>query len=309
MCVGIDVAKATLDAAATDGASLSTDNDPAGRKEMADWISGLGPERVVVEATGGYEKPFVAELLARRLPIVVVNPAQVRAFARAVGQLAKTDAIDARILARFAQTVRPEARPLPDAAAEELAALMTRHNQLVNMRTMEINRRQQCSSRRVSKSIQTVIDMLEAQIKSLDVEIDQRLRSCPQWQEKIDLLKSVKGIGDFTARTMLVELPELGELSRQKIAALAGLAPMNRDSGSMRGVRSIRGGRSGARTGLYMATLVAVRYNTWLRNHYQQLLERGKRKKVALVACMRKLLTLLNAILREKRPWSPPQTA
>ena len=305
VCVGIDVAKARLDGAATDGDALSTGNDPEGRRRMAAWLGSIGPERIVVEATGGYEKALVAELLARRLPVVVVNPGQVRSFARAIGQLAKTDAIDARVLARFAEAVRPEVRPIPDALAAELEAMMARHNQLMTMRTMEMNRRHQSPSPRVARSIAAVIAMLEDQIRDLDAEIDKRLRSSPRWQEKIDLLKTVKGIGDYTARMMVIHLPELGTLSRQKIAALAGLAPINRDSGAMRGVRSIGGGRAEVRSGLYMATLVAVRHNPWLKRCYQQLLDRGKRKKVAIVACMRKLLTLLNAILRDQQPWRP----
>jgi transposase len=305
--VGIDISKARLDVAFSgDRPAFSVANDPEGHAQIVQALKNIGVVRIVVEATGGYERGLVAELAAAGLPVVVVNPRQVRDFAKATGRLAKTDAIDARVLALFGVAIQPPVRPLDDQQTQVVAELLTRRRQLVQMRVSESNRLAQARDRRVRKSIEGVLKLLDRQIASIDDEIDQHIQNSPIWKEKEDLLLAVEGIGPTTARTLLANLPELGRASRQQIAALVGLAPFNRDSGTLRGQRSIAGGRAVVRSVLYMATLTATTRNPIIRKHYQQLLARGKRKKVALVACMRKLLTILNAILRDKRPWRLP---
>lgn len=303
--VGVDVSKEHLDLAfAADPASARRlTNDPAGLDALVRLLLERRPARVVVEATGGYERPLVAALIAAGLPAVVVNPRQVRDFARALGKLAKTDAIDASVLALFGQRVQPPLRPLPDEELLALQDLLARRRQLVQMHTAESNRLQQARHKPVRLSIERALEFLDSQIQELDEQVDERLRASPAWMEKVDLLKGVPGVGDKTARTLVAHLPELGQCSRQQIAALTGVAPINRDSGSMRGRRSTWGGRSHLRAVLYMATLTATRCNPVIRAHYQKLLAAGKLKKVALVACMRKLLVMLNAMLREKKPW------
>jgi len=302
--VGIDVSKARLDVDFSDDRpGFGVNNDPAGHAQIVEVLKRAGPSRIVLEATGGYERIIVAELSAAGLPVVVINPRQVRDFAKATGRLAKTDAIDAKVLALFAVAIQPPLRPLDDQQTQAFSELLTRRRQLVQMRVSESNRLAQARDRRVGKSIKKVIALLNRQIVSIDDEIDRHIQSCPIWKEKQELLLAVEGIGPTTARTLLAELPELGAASRQQIAALAGVAPFNRDSGRARGQRTIAGGRASVRSVLYMATLVATMHNPVIRNHYQHLLAGGKRKKVALVACMRKLLTILNAILREKKPW------
>lgn len=302
--VGIDVSKARLDLAFSDERSgLGVDNDPTGHAHIVKALKEVGPSHIVIEATGGYERLIVAELSAAALPVVVINPRQVRDFAKATGRLAKTDAIDAKVLALFAIAIQPPLRTLDDQQTQEFSELLARRRQLIQMRVAESNRLAQARDRRVRKSIEGVLKMLDRQIASLDEDIDQRIENSPIWKEKEEMLLAVEGIGPTTARTLLAELPELGTASRQEIAALAGLAPFNRDSGTMRGQRSIAGGRASVRSVLYMATLTATMRNPVIRDHYQHLLARGKRKKVALVACMRKLLTILNAMLRDKEPW------
>ena len=259
---------------------------------------------IVVEATGGWESRVAAALAAASLPVAVINPRQARAFARATGHLAKTDRLDAQVLARFAEAVRPTPRPLPDEAAQELAALLTRRRQLVDMLTAEKNRLGQARGQ-VRAQIRTHITWLERQITARDTDISTLIRQSPVWRERDDLLQSAPGVGPVFSTTLVAELPELGTLSRQQIAALVGVAPLNQDSGTLRGRRTCWGGRAAVRTVLYMATLVATRCNPVIRACYARLVAAGKAKKVALVACMRKLLTILNAMLKHHRPWCP----
>ena len=303
--IGIDVSKESLDVAWASGLHPQEHlpNDPAGIARLVERLKRQVLDRIVLEATGGYQKPLVAALLEARLPVVVVNPRQVRDFARAIGKLAKTDKIDAMVLALFAQKVQPPIRPLPDQETLQLQELLARRRQLVQMHTAESNRLHQARHQLVRKSIESLLKLIEKELDDADDQLDKLIRSSPAWLEKIDLLKGVPGIGDQTARMLLAHLPELGKCTRQQIAALAGVAPRNRDSGTMRGRRTTWGGRAGLRAMLYMATLTASRCNSVIRVYYQRLLAAGKLKKVALVACMRKMLTILNALLRDRRPW------
>jgi transposase len=261
---------------------------------------------VILEATGGFELPLVGALLAAGLPVTVVNPRQVRDFARATGQLAKTDAIDARVLAHFGEAVRPELRPLPNEATRELAALVARRRQLIEMLTAEKNRLR-LAARAVRRDIEQHIRWLERRLSDLDGNLAQQVRSSPNWRARDDLLQSVPGIGPVSSVTLLAQLPELGRLNRKEIAALVGVAPLNRDSGTLRGRRRVWGGRRHVRATLYMATLVATRCNPTIRSFYTRLLAAGKPKKLALTASMRKLLITLNAMLRNNVPWQPDQ--
>jgi len=308
---GIDVSKDHLDAAWASGLRPAErlGNNPAGIARLVELLTRQELGRVVLEATGGYEKPLVAALLQARLPVVVINPRQARDFARAIGRLAKTDKIDAMTLALFAQKIQPPLRPLPDEMTLQLQELLARRRQLVQMHAAEENRLHQARHKAVRRSIESVLKLIEEQLDDADDQLDKLIRSSPAWQEKIDLLKGVPGIGDQTARTLLAHLPELGRCTRQQIAALAGVAPINRDSGAMRGRRTTWGGRASLRAMLYMATLTASRCNPVIRRCYQRLLAAGKLKKVALVACMRKMLNILNAMLREQRPWRIPATS
>jgi transposase len=302
--VGVDVAKETLEVAVGEPGPLrSFANTPADQARIVELLQPLQPRIVVVEATGKYERGLVAALATAGLPVVVVNPRQVRDFAKALGVLAKTDAIDARVLARFGADVRPEIRPLADEQTRQLQELLARRGQLIGMRTAESNRLAGVTVKPVRKSVQASLEFIERQLEKLDDELDERLQACPLWKAKEDLLKSVPGVGDQTARTLIAALPELGACSRQKIGVLVGVAPLNDDSGKHRGPRHVRGGRAAVRRVLYMAAFVGVRCNPPLRAHYQKLLAAGKKKKVALVACMHKLLTILNAMLRENKPW------
>jgi len=328
--VGIDVAKATLEVAAdppealattgargvrgatrTTGATTVT-HDDTGITDLVRRLRALGPSLalVVLEATGGLEAPLVAALAAAGLPVVQVNPRQVRDYARATGRLAKTDALDAQVLARFAATVRPPIRALPDATTRELEAVLTRRRQLIEMLTAEKNRLASATStgtpRRVLAQLRDHIRWLEARVAQSDGDLRDRLRSSLVWRAKDDLLRSVPGVGPVTSATLLATLPELGTLGRKQLAALVGVAPLNRDSGVFRGRRAVWGGRATTRAVLYMATLVASRHNPVIRAHYTHLLAVGKPKKVALVACVRKLLTILNAVLRDALPWRDP---
>ena len=259
---------------------------------------------MVIEATGGFEVTVAAALAGAGLPLAVVNPRQIRAFARALGRLAKTAALDAEVIALFAERIRPEPRPVADAPARALAELVARRRQVVEMIGMESNRRRQARSPRVRRTLDATPTALQGALTDLDGEIDATIRGSPAWREAEDLLTSVPGSGDITtARTVIAELPELGHLDRRRIAALVGVAPVNRDSGQVRGHRAIAGGRSRVRSVLYMATLTAIRRNPVLKAHYCQLVARGRPKKVALVACLRRLLGILNAILRDRSPW------
>lgn len=307
---GIDVSKDVLDVAFSDARpGVRAPNTPDGHAELVAVLNKATPHRVLLEATGGYHRLVVAAMGQAGLPVVIVNPRQVRDFAKATGRLAKTDAIDAQVLAQFAEAIRPEVRPLPDEQRQTLADLVARRTQLVRMRDAESNRLSQAHAARVIKSIRAVLKLLEKQIEELDAELDDCIKRSPIWQHRVELLTSVKGVGDQTARVLVAELPELGTLSRQTIAALVGLAPVNHDSGKFRGKRRIRGGRAGVRCALYMATLSAIRYNCIIEPFYQKLLKKGKEKKVALIAAAHKLLTILNAIVRTDSPWKHAQTA
>jgi len=299
--VGIDVSKDHLDVAWEPPVRPAKRylNSSEGRNQLVALLIRQRPERVVLEATGGYERPVVGDLLNASLPVVVINPRQARDFAKATGQLAKTDALDAAVLARFAQAVKPEVRLLPDGKALELQELVARRRQLVKLHTAELNRKDKAVSSRVEGSIEAVLILLEAQMKDLDGLI----AGSAVWQAKADLLKSVPGIGDKSARMLVAQLPELGRCSRQQIAKLVGVAPINRDSGRMRGRRTTFGGRAEVRAMLFMPTLSAVRANPKLRVFYQRLVAEGKPRMVALIAAMRKLLTMLNAVIRDGRPW------
>jgi transposase len=302
--VGIDVSKATLDIVMRPGGSReSIPNQEAQIGELVRRLSTLQVTLLVVEATGGVERRIVRALAAAELPVIVVNPRQVRDFAKATGRLAKTDKIDAEILAHFGEAVRPALRTLPAPGSEELRALIARRRQVTEMLTAETNRLTH-SAKAVGKRIQAHIRWLEAELDRVDSELDQSIHQSPIWREQEDLLKSVPGIGPVISRTLLAELPELGKLNRKQIAALVGVAPLNWDSGMMRGRRAIWGGRATVRAALYMAALVASPCNPKIREFHRRLRAGGKAPKVALVACMRKLLTILNAMIKHRTRWS-----
>jgi transposase len=303
--VGIDVSKASLDVVVRPENSRWTEsNDEEGLSRLVGRLAELQPALIVLEATGGYHLAVTAALAAEGLPVVVVNPRQVRDFARSVGRLAKTDSLDAAILAEFADRVRPQVRLIPDGCTRELQALVTRRRQLVQMMTAEKNRLG-VSPPGIQKQIRKHLQWLEKRLAEMNTDLNDTLRSSPVWREQEDLLRSVKGVGPVTSATLLAELPELGTLSRQKIAALVGVAPFNRDSGKWRGRRSIWGGRPRVRATLYMSTLSAIRSNQVIRDFYRRLITVGKLKKVAITACMRKLLTILNAMLKHHQAWNP----
>lgn len=302
--IGIDVSKARLDVAMRPtGDSDSAANDELGIKALVRRLAPMKPALIVLEATGGLERPVTRALASAELPVVVVNPRQVRDFAKATGQLAKTDSIDAVVLARFAEAVRPAVRPLPDEVTLELRALIARRRQITEMIVAESNRLSG-ASKALKKRIDAHIRWLQAELGRADKDLDQSIGQSPIWCENQDLLKSVPGIGPIVSRTLLAELPELGELNRKQIAALVGVAPFNRDSGKLKGRRAIWGGRATVRAALYMAALVASRRNAVIRVFYKRLRAAGKAPKVALVACMRKLLTILNAMIKHKTRWS-----
>lgn len=305
--VGIDVSKQRLDGAVRSSGGRSVEsfeaaNDSAGIARIVARLGEVKPESIVLEATGGLEMPLAAALGAAGLVVSLVNPRQVRDFARATGHLAKTDAIDAKVLAHFAEAVRPEPRPLPDQTAQEFGALLARRRQVVEMLTAERNR-SNTAPRPVRSRIKAHIEWLEHELGELEEELGRTVRQSPLWRDKENLLRSAPGVGPVLTLTLLAELPELGTLDRKQIAALVGVAPLNRDSGRMRAKRRVWGGRAQVRAVLYMATLVATRYNPLIRAFYQRLILAGKEKKVALTACMRKLLTILNAMIKHRTPW------
>lgn len=305
MCfAGIDISKDSLDVhVIPDGLSFSVSRDDKGLEELAARLEPLAPQLVAMEATGGFETMVAAALNARDLPGVVVNPAQVRHFAQALGKRAKTDPIDAAVIAAFAEAVRPKLRALPDADTTALSELMARRRQLTEMLKAERARAARAASKRARQSIRRVIATLAAELESLDIDIDKAIRASAAWQVRTDLLQSVPGVGPTTARTLLAELPEIGSLSRREIASLAGLAPWTRQSGRWRGKSMIGGGRATVRTSLFMAALVASRYNPVLKAFRDKLVQTGKPKIVAIIAVARKLLTILNAIVRDHKKW------
>jgi len=301
--IGIDVAKGRLDVHPRPGHAFTVTRDGEGIASLVERVKALSPVLIVLEATGGFETVVAGALAGAQLPLAVVNPRQVRDFARAIGRLAKTDALDAEVIALFAERVRPEPRPLPDEDARYLSELVARRRQIVEMMTMERNRRRTLTGKRLLKSIDRLLAALQKELSDLEADLDDTIRGTPAWREAEDLLTSVPGVGDKLARTLIADLPELGRLSRRQIAALVGVAPINRDSGTMRGRRTTWAGRAKVRTTLYMAALVASRYNKTLKSFYQRLLQAGKAKKLALTAVMRKLLTILNAMIRDQTPW------
>jgi transposase len=303
--VGIDVSKNQLDIAVRPaGDTWSMPNDVSGITEVVQGLAQLHPALVVLEATGGLQMPLAAALATAGLPLAMVNPRQVRDFARAIGRLAKTDRLDAQVLAHFAEAVRPTPYPLPDAQTQELTALLTRRHQVVEMLTAEKNRLRSAREL-VHRRVQDHICWLEQELADLDDDLERTLRKSPLWREKDNLLRSVPGIGRVVSITLLADLPELGTLSRHQIAALVGVAPLNRDSGRFRGKRMVWGGRARVRAALYMAALTASRYNPIIKAFYHRLCGVGKARKVALTACMRKLLIILNSMIKHQQTWNP----
>lgn len=303
--IAIDVSKDWLDVASSEDHKVSRCRyDQAGLKLLIEQASALDAERITVEASGGYQTRLVAALLHAGLPVIVVNPRQVREYARATGQLAKTDRLDASVLVDFTLAVKPPLRKLKDAEAETLSALLARREQLITMRTAEKNRLALGATKLVRKNLKAHIDWLDRHLGTTDRELKQLVENSPAWLAKQDLLTSAPGIGDTTARALIGQLPELGCLNPKQIAALSGLAPFNRDSGTLRGQRMVWGGRQSVRKALYMATLSAIRSNPPIRDFYQRLKANGKPSKVAMTACMRKLLVILNAMLRDNQAWT-----
>jgi transposase len=304
--VGIDVAKDRLDVCIRpDGEHFAVPRSGAGIEELSERLKRVSPRIVAVEATGGFETVVAAGLAAAGLPVVVVNPAQVRAFAQALGKRAKTDPIDASVIAHFVEATQAQPRPLPDAMTQALADLVARRRQIVEMMAAEGQRERRMSGKRLKKSIARLRKALEKELAELDGEIGDHVRGSPAWAEKEDLLASVPGVGPVIARTLIAELPELGSLDRRSVAALAGLAPWTRQSGQWRGKSFIGGGRKSVRSVLFIAAMVAARHNPVLKAFRDRLVAAGKPKLVALIAVARKLLTMLNAILRDRRPWQP----
>jgi transposase len=301
--VGIDVSKDRLDVHVLPGGeSFAVSRDAAGLEALDARLRPLSPRTVAVEATGGFETVVAASLAAASLPVVVVNPAQVRAFAQALGKRAKTDPIDAAVIARFVEATRPEVRPLPDAETQALSDLVARRRQIIAMIVAE-RQREKRAARRMQKSIVRLLKALQKELTEIDEDIDDAVRGSPVWREKEDLLASVPGVGQTIARTLLADLPELGTLDRRQVAALVGLAPYTRQSGQWRGRSFIGGGRASVRAAIFMGAMVAARWNPQLKAFHQRLVAAGKPRIVAIVAVARKLLTILNAILRDRRPW------
>lgn len=304
--VGIDVSKARLDVHVHPAnESFAVSNDETGLDELKARLAPIEPVRVGLEASGGHERLAVAMLAAAGLPVIVLNPAQVRHYALAIGQRAKTDPIDARLIALFLEAAKPEVRALPDAQSDELSALMARRRQLLDMLTAEKARRQQARPGRVRTSLAHIVTTLQDELRKLDRDINTTVRGTPVWRDKEDLLASVPGVGPVTARTLLAEMPEPGSFTPKQVAAMAGLAPFTRQSGKWRGRSFIGGGRGTVRTALFMAALVAAHHNPVLKTFYRRLLATGKPKLVALIAVARKLIIILNAIIRDQKPWQP----
>ena len=304
IAVGIDVSKDRLDVALRpSGEIFAVERNASGLDRLIERLRQLAPRIVALEATGGFETVAAAALASASLPVVVVNPAQIRAFAKALGQRAKTDPIDAAVIAHFAEATRPEPRPLPDEATRLLADLVARRRQIIEMIGAERQREKRTTMPRLRKSIGRVVGMLEKELAGLDADMDDAVRGSPAWREKEDLLASVPGIGTTIARTLIADLPELGTLSRKQVAALAGLAPFARQSGQWRGRSFIGGGRASVRTALFMGALVAMRHNPVLKGFFERLRAAGKPKMVALIAVARKLLTILNAMVRDNKRW------
>lgn len=304
--VGIDVSKSFVDVSVyPKGNTWRVEHSPADTTALAEELAELKPAVVVVEATGGLEMSLTATLSVAGLPVVVVNPKRVRDFARATGRLAKTDKLDAQVLAQFGAMVRPQVRPLPDAARLELRALVARRQQLLEMMTAEKSRLRRTTPG-VRHRIEVNVRWLREQLKKLDRDLGDFLKSGPLWQEDARILRSVSGIGPIVSATLIARLPELGSVNSKQAASLVGVAPLNRDSATFRGKRTVWGGRGDLRTALYMATLVATRYNPVIRAFYQRLCAAGKPKKVALIACMRKLLVILNSMIKHGQTWNPP---
>jgi transposase len=302
--VGIDVSKERLDVHVHPaGESFAVLRNAEGLDALIARIGSLKAQAIAVEATGGFETVVAASLAGAGLPVIVVNPAQVRAFAQALGKRAKTDPIDAAVIARFVAATKPEIRALPDANTRLLAALVTRRRQIIQMMVAERQREPHLPSRHLKKSVARLLKALEKELNALDQDIDDTVRGSPAWREKEDLLKTVPGVGNIVARTLLAELPELGQLDRRQIASLAGLAPWTRQSGQWRGKSFTGGGRSSVRAALFLSAMVAAKHNPPLKAFHQRLIAAGKPKMVALIAVARKLLTILNAIIRDNRPW------
>jgi transposase len=303
--IGIDVSKQLLEVAMHKSAyNFCSANDPTKFPALIAELIALRPARIVLEATGGLERPLLQALRAAGLPVVLVNPRQVRDFAKALGQLAKTDRLDARVLAHFAAAVEPPLRPLKAAEDTELDALMGRRNQLSDILGAEKNRRGSAATDTARADIEAHIEWLKQRLKALDEQLKEQLKRSVAWQQKDQILQSVKGIGFVTSVSLLADCPELGQLNRHQIAKLVGVAPLNRDSGKQRGTRHIFAGRAQVRSKLYMATLTAIRCNPVIKAFYQRLIDRNKLKKVAIVACMRKLLTIINVMVRTNKPWN-----
>jgi transposase len=302
--IGIDVSKDRLDVAVRpSGETFVVTRDAEGLDALIARLAPLAPTAVAVEATGGYETVVAASLAAAGLPVVVVNPAQVRSFAQALGKRAKTDPLDAGVIAHFVEATKPQMRPLPDEETRLLADLVARRRQIVAMMVAERQRQKRLTNKRLQKSIARLLVALQKELSSLETDIDESVRGSPAWREKEDLLASVPGIGKTIARTLLAELPELGSLDRRKVAALVGLAPWTRQSGTWKGKSFIGGGRADVRAALFLGAMVAARHNPDLKAFRDRLVAAGKPKLVALVATARKLLTILNAILRDQKPW------
>lgn len=303
--VGIDVSKDRLDVAVRpEGRRWEVINDEKGIRLLVGSLKDLRPELIIAEATGGLEIPLVSALAEAELPIVVVNPRQVRDFAKAVGQLAKTDKIDAEVLAHFGEAIRPEVRPVKSRQLQDLSALVSRRRQLVDMLTMEKNRLAS-APKETRKDITAHIAWLEKRLKDVDGNLSRTVKSCPVWREKDEIMRSVPGVGPVFSNTLLANVPELGELNRRQIASLIGVAPLNRDSGQYSGTRMVWGGRANVRSVLYMATVAAMRWNPVIKSFYQRLIGAGKKFKVAITACMRKLLTIINAMVKSGTMWQP----
>ncbi len=307
--VGIDVSKERLDVVLRpSGEYLEASNDEQGIGSLVACLQEAPPALVVLEATGGLEQPTAAALALAGVPVAVVNPRQVRDFAKAVGRLAKTDRIDAAVLAHFAEAVRPKPRPLADEDARELHALVLRRRQIIDMITAEGNRARS-APKSVKRRIEAHLRWLRKDLERANEDLERAVRESPVWREKDDLLRSVPGVGPTLFATLLAELPELEHLDRRSLAALVGVAPLNRDSGTLRGIRTVWGGRSAVRKTLYMATLSATRSNPAIKSFYGRLVAAGKPKKVALTACMRKLLAIVGAVLRNRSPWDKGRLA